>query len=41
VIARRRLWHVIGQADEVKHGIAVRGHLRLVNPEKLFRAFLE
>ena len=30
MIARCRLWHVIGQADEVKHGIAVRGHLRLV-----------
>jgi hypothetical protein len=36
-----RLWRLVGQADEVKHGIAVRGQLRLVDPEKLFRALPE
>jgi hypothetical protein len=35
------LWRVIGQMDEVKHGIGVRRQLRIVDAEKLIRALPE
>src|SRR5215218_7959326 len=35
------LWRVVGQVNEIKHGIAIRGQLRVVDAESLCRALTE
>jgi hypothetical protein len=35
------LWRVVGQVDEIKHRIAIRGQLRVVDAESLCRSLPE